>query len=423
MPRPLLTLAALAALSVSTTLASPAQDLFNQVNTLIQEQYGGLSPVDRPALTREYQTRLDAVCRATAQTCSRETAYPVLEAEVNALNDEHSNFERPDAFQDFVASATGGSRLQFGVRLANLNGENRVVLDVVPGSTADEAGLRRGDVFQSINGQPYTYAGLREAREKGQPTTLSVQRGTQTLSVTLTARETSTRELPTLSMQGTVAVIRIPSFLAGGGVANRVHELVAQAQTNRASGIVVDLRGDPGGDLSECDGAASAFVPTFTRLSRSPDGDARTVVSRGSRLEDGRIRSSVNRPSFWSGPLSVIVDQSSASCSEFFAYEIQYAGRGKIVGEPTAGVGNTATQVFQLDDAALQLTVLNYAKPDGTPYPERVTPDIPGKDDILKLTQGEDVLLQAGIEALSTQMQPAALPTDRSDQNRPHQEN
>ena len=408
------TLAAGSALSKSGALpystsapsgSSAAQRLFDQVNTLVLRQYGGLSTVDRTQLAREYQVKIDAACLPTGAECSRDTAYPVIEAEIDALNDEHSFFERPDEYKTFVAEATGGSRLQFGVRLAQLDGQSRVVTAVIPGSAAAEADLRRGDVLRTLNDQPYTYDALKKAREDGTAIRLGVQRGAAQLSVTITSRDSSTRDLPRLSRVGKVDVIAIPTFLAGGGVADRVHELVAQAIRDKASGIVVDLRGNGGGNLFECDEAASAFVSNFARLSRSEDGDSRTLVSMGSRLEDGQRSDSVAVPAFWTGPMSVVVDKNSASCSEFFAFEIQYARRGKIVGEATAGVGNTATQVFPLGTggagmAALQLTVINYVKPDGTPYPIRVTPDVPGQDDIQKLTQGEDVLLTAAIGAL-----------------------
>ncbi|GGR05065.1 protease [Deinococcus ruber] len=388
--------------TVPTDTQSPAQRLYAQVNDLLLNEYGGLSSIDRTQLIKDYQAKLDAACQSSADTCARETAYPVIEAEIDALGDEHSFFERPSDYSDFLASARGGSRLQFGVRLAQLDGEARVVLDVLAGSAAAEAGLARGDVLKTINGASYTYDALTKARTDGTPTVLGVQRGDTQLSVNITSRETTTRDLPTLRRVGSVDVIRIPTFLAGGGVADRVHELVAQAIRERATGVVVDLRGNTGGNLFECDEAASAFVPNFSRLSRSPDGNGRTVVSMGTRLEDGQVSGAVRVPAFWTGPVSVVVDKSSASCSEFFAYEVQYAKRGPIVGEVTAGVANTATQVFPLGDAALQLTVLNYLKPDGTPYPVRVTPDVAGQDDIQKLVQGQDVLLDDAIQALQT---------------------
>jgi carboxyl-terminal processing protease len=396
---------------------SQAQRLFNQVNTLLLRQYGGLSTVDRVQLGRDAQPKLDAACKATGAACSREVAFPVIEAEIDALKDEHSFFERPDDFKSFQAEATGGNRLQFGVRLAQLDGESRVITAVIPGSAAAEADLRRGDVLKTIGGQPYTYDLLKKAKLAGTPAVLVLQRGSKQITVTITSRDSSTRDLPRVSKVGTVSVIAIPTFLAGGGIADKVHELVAQANAEKASGIVVDLRGNTGGNLFECDESASAFVPNFSRLSRSEQGDTRTVVSLGTRLEDGRSSDSVQVPAFWSGPLSVVVDKNSASCSEFFAYEVQFAKRGPIVGEQTAGVGNTATQVFPLGDAALQLTVINYIKPDGTPYPTRVTPDVPGQDDIQKLTEGQDVLLTAAIEALVNA--PTAVSPDASQQAEP----
>ena len=389
---------------------SPAQDIFDEVNELIQEQYGGLSTVDRSALTRDYQARLTAVCAADTLNCAAEKAFPVVSAEVTALGDDHTFFQDPDDYQDFITSATGGNRLQFGVRLATLDGESRLVLDVIPGSASQDAGLQRGDVLRTIDDQPYTYAGLKAAKEAGTPTRLGLERLGTPLTLTLTSRESSSRDLPRLSFlnapdgqPGKVALLRIPTFLSGGSVAQTVHDEVRAAQAQQASGMIVDLRGNTGGDLSECDGAASAFVPMFTRLSKMAQGSSRTVVRSGSRLDDGRIRSSVQSPALWTGPLTVMVDGGSASCSEFFAYELQYAKRATIVGEATAGVGNTATRVFPLDSgAALQLTILNYAKPDGTPYPVRINPDVSATTDLTALSKGDDTLLSAAALTLKT---------------------
>lgn len=400
------------------TAASPAQAAFNQVNRLLLNNYGGLSTVDRAALQAEYQKRLDAVCSAAPATCPESKAYPVIQAQVTALGDEHSFFQTPEDFKEFVASASGGNRLQFGVKMARLDGENRVVTEVVPGSAAEAAGLRRGDLLLTLDGKPYTFEGLRKAKESGQPTVLGLTRQGTALTLTLSSRESSTRDLPRLSYVPAstpagagatatgreVAVLRIPTFLSGGGVAQTVHDLVGQAQRRGASGLIVDLRGNGGGSLYECDSGVSAFVPTLTRVARSVDGNARTVVKSGTRLENGRITESVRNPRLWTGPLAVLVDGGSASCSEFFAYEIQYAGRGPVIGETTAGVGNTATRVFEVGEGALQLTILNYAKPEGTPYPVRITPDqtfAQGEEQIRALTQGRDDLLEGGVRALA----------------------
>lgn len=396
--------------------ATPAQRLFDQVNQLVQQNYGGLSTVDRAALAREYQERLNVVCAPVAQTCPAEKAYPVIQAEITALGDRHSFFQTPEDFEDFVTSALGGERLQFGVKLGELDDEQRVVLEVIAGSAAQAAGLQRGDLLRTLDDQPYTYEALHQARLDGRTIRLTLERRGRPLEVTLTPRSTSTRELPSLTYATSgqnggqenrnIAVLRIPTFLTGGNIAQRVHQLVGEAQRRGATGLVVDLRGDTGGSLEECDSAVSAFVPEFTRVARTSEGDLRTRVSRGLRLEDGRVSGRVSNPQFWTGPLAVLVDRATASCSEFFAFEVQYSARGPVVGEETAGVGNTATRIFPLaDKAALQLTVTNYAKPDGTPYPVRVTPDQRREwteDDMRRLTQGEDTALNDAVAALRT---------------------
>lgn len=388
---------------------APAQQIFDEVNELLNERYGGLSPVNRPALTREYQQRLNAVCAPQPRTCPEDKAYPVLEAELTALGDEHSFFQTPEDYQDFVTSATGGSRQQFGVKLAKFDGENRLVLEVVPEGAAEGAGLRRGDVIRTIDGAAFTYSNLQTARREGRLLRLGIERQGQPLEVSLQARESSTRDLPRMSFVGPrsdVALIRIPTFLTGGGVAQRVHDLVNQAERVGAQGVIVDLRGNTGGSLSECDSAVGAFVPSFTRVAQNADGQSRTTVQQGRRLEDGVSSGSVRRPQLWTGPLAVLVNEVSASCSEFFAYEVQYARRGPVIGETTAGVGNTATRVFPVGErAALQLTLTHYVKPGGQPYPVRVTPDElrpEGDDELRHLSQGDDVLLRAGLAALST---------------------
>lgn len=388
---------------------SPAQQIFDEVNDLIQSRYGGLSKVDRAALAREYQIRLDAVCAPAPSTCPETKAYPVLEAELTALGDEHSFFQLPEEFQDFVASATGGNRRQFGVKLARLDGENRVVLEVVPQSAAAAAGLQRGDLIQTLNDQPYRYAELQSARREGSPIKLGVDRLGQRINLSLQAGESSTRDLPRLSYVGPlndVALLRIPTFLSDGGIAQRVHDLVGEAKGRGARGLIVDLRGNTGGSLRECDSAVSALVPSFTRIAREAGSERQTVVRRGQWVENGRSRGGVRDPQLWTGPVAVLVNEVSASCSEFFAYEVQFAKRGPIIGEETAGVSNTATRVFEVgENAALQLTITNYAKPGGALYPLRVVPDQvrpEAEEEIRRLTRGEDVLLRAGLAALDT---------------------
>ncbi|RTR26258.1 S41 family peptidase [Deinococcus radiophilus] len=398
---------------------SAAQQAFSEVAAQLLGEYGGLSAVDRQALIREYQGRLDAVCQAQGPRCAADTAYPVIEAQLTALGDPHTFLQWPDEYQEFLSSALGGDRVQYGVKLADLDGERRLVTEVIPGSAAAQAGLRRGDVLLTLNGVAYTYRALTDAREASQAVRLGVDRQGQRLSVSLQAARTSAAELPRLSWvgeRGRTALIRIPTFLAGGRVAVAVHRQVAWAQARGADGVVVDLRGNAGGSLLECDLAASAFVPRFERVSQSADGPQQMVVQGGQRRDDAQLIGAVPAPQLWRGPLAVLVDQSSASCAEFFAYEVQRAGVGQVVGEATAGVGNTATRVYAVTGGAgLQMTVLHYAKPGGVAYPVRVQPDLTvqsGEAFLRALAQGRDLTLEAGLQALRSQPRHGLASTD-----------
>ncbi len=400
----------LAALTTAALLsfagaASPAQTVFDQVARLLQTRYGGLSTVDRANLVAQYQAKLTTACASDLEGCKADVAYPLLEQEVADLKDAHSFFEKPESYDDFKARQSGAARLQYGIKLGNLDGGDQVITGVIPGSAAFDAGLRRGDRLVSIDGQKYSYDALRASRAKGTPIALGVKRGDQSLTVRLQARESSSSDLPSISYVGDLGVLNIPSFLSGGEVAQRVHDLVREAQNKGTRGLLVDLRDDPGGDLGECDLSISAFVPSFTRVARSANGDSPSVVTSGLIRNGRNVFQGVNNPAFWNGPLSVLVNKSSASCSEFFAREIQFAKRGQIIGEPTAGVGNTATIVFPLDgDAALQLTTTHYVKPDGTPYAERVTPDVAFTDDLEQLGRGQDVLLEKALAVLKSEI-------------------
>lgn len=396
-----------AAVSVSLAgAASPAQNLFNEVANLLQTRYGGLSTVNRADLIARFQQKLNEACAPQGDACPTSVAYPILDQTMRELGDAHSFFYGAEAYRDFQLRQTGGSRLQYGIKLRDLEGGDQVITGVIPGSASADAGLKRGDRLVGLNGQKYTYDALRASRTTGEPITLDVKRGDQALKVTMAARESSTLDLPTLEFVNDVAVLRIPTFVAANKVATTVHDLIRQVNQRGASGMIIDLRDDPGGSLWECDMVTSAFVPAFTRVARHGTGDEPTNVVPGA-YDRGRYRDRIiANPAQWKGPLAVLVNKGSASCSEFLAHEVQFAKRGVIIGEPTAGVSNTATNIIPLSSdggrTAIQLTTIHYAKPGGTPYPHRITPDVAAADDFELLARGVDAMLQKGIDALQS---------------------
>jgi carboxyl-terminal processing protease len=159
-----------------------------------------------------------------------------------------------------------------------------------------------------------------------------------------------------------------------------VAKLLGELQQDDVDGVVIDLRNNGGGSLTEAIELTGLFV-----------GKGPVVQQRGA---NGRVEVESNdRPAAaWTGPVGVLINRGSASASEIFAAAIQDYGRGVIIGEPSFGKGTVQT-VVNLDKAAnnskpkfgeLKLTIAQFFRVNGgTTQLRGVTPDIslPGLSD------------------------------------------
>jgi carboxyl-terminal processing protease len=104
---------------------------------------------------------------------------------------------------------------------------------------------------------------------------------------------------------------------------------------------------------------------------------------------------------YWTGPVVVLVNERTASCAEYFTFDLQEGRQAPVIGQPTAGVGNTATVFLRLSDGSgLQITTSRAQRKDGSFYPERVTPTLNLSDDWYALAEGRDLLLEKAVELL-----------------------
>ncbi len=135
------------------------------------------------------------------------------------------------------------------------------------------------------------------------------------------------------------------------------------------TGVVLDLRGNPGGDSDAAIRLAAAFLPAGTELlrRRDADGDEEVVVARGAQS--------------YHWPATVLIDGGTASAAELFSATLQHHGRATVVGRPSHGKA-TAQQVIPWSDGTLRYTtVAEFVLPDGTPIHGRgVTPDLAAVD-------------------------------------------
>ncbi|GAA2423822.1 S41 family peptidase [Actinomadura vinacea] len=241
-----------------------------------------------------------------------------------------------------------------------------LVAGVRPGSAAERAGVRGGDSIVAVDGR--RAEGWDVSRVSG---ALRGRPGTRVeLTVLRNGREYRFAPVRTAVRADDVIVsrpgadtrmIRVEEFTRGVGEEIRA----AVAGGRGAEGILLDLRGNPGGLLEEAVEAASAFLP---------GGLVVTYERPGQPAE----RLTVTRPGDPSSPVVVLVDGGTASAAEVVAGSLRDRDRAVIVGSRTYGKGAVQEPVELPDGSAVELTVGRYRTPGGRNLDGAgIEPDVP----------------------------------------------
>ncbi len=315
--------------------------------------------------------------------------------------DPHSHYltadERKALEQRRQAGATAGLALHFE---RDAGGTRITVGAVVPGSAAEGAGVRAGDRLLEIDGrgvgdllnQAEAEAAL--AGPPGSKVQVRVQRAHDPAprDFALELRATPARPaveghlVDARAGSGKVAVLEIHGFRRGTGDAVK-RELARLRQVGGdLGGIVIDLRGNPGGDVSEAPIVADLFVA---------GGVLTRTRGRGGRVLREEKAHPVGTDS--STPLVVLQDRYSASASELLSVALKEHGRARVVGQRSYGKGTVQEVVGLRDGSVLTFTVARYYSPqdhriDGV----GVAPDVP----VATSGAGSDHALAVGLEAL-----------------------
>lgn len=235
-----------------------------------------------------------------------------------------------------------------------------LVISVVDGSPAARAGLRAGDVIASVDGVETARLPMGELGDlvRGAPGSV-VELGIERPGrddrerVTVERAEVEIDPVSWAMVPGSdVAVIRIIQFSLGAG--SQVREALEDALRAGAVGIVLDLRGNPGGLVRETLNAASAFLDEGVAfLERRRDAEPEAVRVDPGRVVDADI------------PVVVLVDYGTASSGEILAAALRDNERALIVGERTFGTGTILNTVRLTDGSALRLGVSEWLTPAG----------------------------------------------------------
>jgi carboxyl-terminal processing protease len=282
-----------------------------------------------------------------------------------------------------------GSYAGVGLWLRSASGA-LVVSQVAKDSPARRAGIVVGDVLRAVDGR--STVGLSPADvaaalrgSAGSTVSLLVRSGATERPLTLTRAEVPALEVTSSMVSTTVGRIVVPSFSRGTG--RQVRGALDALGRQHALGIVLDLRNNPGGLLTEAVETASAFLDGGTVVSYARRGSAPTLLEA---VGKGDTRT----------PLVVLVDGGTASAAEVVTGALQDRGRAVVVGSRTFGKGSVQEPRQLVDGSSLALTVARYNLPSGRSVEGvGIEPDIEvvSADDRVALRRGMEVL--AGLQA------------------------
>lgn len=409
---------AVALTSSSLALASPATDLFDQAVQFMADNYHGYSTINPKELGSSLRAQLVNACANNAN-CAYNVATPFVQRLASGMNDGHTYYLSQASYERAMQEYTGSSANPnpvFGFQMGDANSRGEVLIeDVVAGSPAFNAGLRPFDRVVSVNGETLTggAARLRALIQTDAPVRLEVVRGpvaqAQRVTVTMQRKRLERTNLPYLyqpaGLPAGVLVMRFPTFVGSNDIAPTTHALVAQAQAQGANTILIDVRGNGGGEETECYGAASAFIGRAVNVNETTTQRVLVGFDGGKFIGNDPKdpnRFEITKPGLWKGRVAVLTDRGTASCGELMAYMIQLAKRGPVVGETTYGVLDTATEFWKLlDGSALAITYVRTINEDGSRVPERVTPDVNAPFDERAIAEtGVDPQVTAALKAL-----------------------
>ena len=308
-------------------------------------------------------TASSSVLDEAADRIMADAAHPVsrqqldqaaVEGMLKALGDRWSAYFTPPEFSSF-ADGLDGRYSGIGVWLRAAQGGELYVASVQALSPAAKAGVLAGDRLLEVGGEDVATASLGVAATalRGAPgttVTLRLSRDGEPLDVEVHRADVASSDVEVAQLKGGVEVVRIAAFTRGVGTA--VRRAVTASSGETATGVVLDLRGNPGGLLTEAVEVASQFL----------DGGA--VVSY-QRRDEPVVHLDALGTGNTTVPVVVLVDDGTASAAEVVAAALQDRNRAVIVGSRTYGKGSIQEPSTLSDGSAIELTVGTYLTPSG----------------------------------------------------------
>ncbi len=307
------------------------------------------------------------------------------------LDDPHTRYLSP---QDQAAAeeSMAGEFQGIGAEVEDVDG-NITVVAPIDGSPAAAAGIQPGDILRQADGVELTGMDVSEAAAlvrgpAGTTVSLVIERDGELLNIDIVRDVIRLATVRGEILEEGIAYVRLSRF--GNTTDEELADLLPELLAQNPSGLILDLRRNPGGALDTTVEIADQFLGAgLVLVERFGDGEERPFEA-----EDEGLAEEI--------PMVVLVDEGSASASEVLAGAIQDRGRGVIIGQVTFGKGTVQTWHTLSNNGGVRVTIAEWLTPArGSINEVGLTPDyyIP-LPETAEDGEFEDTQLQAAIDFL-----------------------
>ncbi|MBX9689983.1 MAG: PDZ domain-containing protein [Candidatus Obscuribacterales bacterium] len=352
-----------ALLSLFCTVYQPAQggyklhprDVYHKAWELVRDTY--YEPTFNNQNWAAWEHKYDADIRTVAD------AHKDIKVMLESLKDPYTRFLDPQSFKD-ESDAINAKIVGIGINLVNKDG-HLVVTKTIDNSPAQNAGMQQKDEIVAIDGQNAVGFTPEQAAEKirgkaGTAVQIAVRRGDSEKKFDITRAEITIHAVSYKVLDHNIGYIQLSTFISND--AAREFK-TALEKLSRTDGLIVDLRDNPGGLLSNSLEIADMLLDGGVIVS---------TVGRNGRSVDTASGNPVSHQ-----PIAVLVDDESASASEILAGALKDNQRATIIGTHTYGKGLVQEINHLPGGAAVHITVSKYLTPAGTDINQKgVQPDI-----------------------------------------------
>lgn len=317
---------------------------------------------------------------------------------VSGLGDPYSAYYDEEETKEFLESSEGEYTGIGAVMTQNMDSGIITITHVYNDSPAQKAGIKDNDILYKVGEKKVTGVDLNDVvaeikGEKGTKVSLTVLRGEEQDEITVEAVRdiVEIETVETKMLDDNIGYLAVSEF--DSVTYDQYKKGLKELESEGMEGLVIDLRGNPGGNLSTVCDILDLMLP-----------EGLIVYTEDKNGEREEFRSDGKQE--YTKPMAVLVNGNSASASEIFAGAIQDYGTGKIVGTTTYGKG-VVQQIFDLKDGTcVKLTIAEYFTPKGRSINGKgITPDVEVEYKYNKDHPEKDNQLERATEELQKELQ------------------